>query len=442
MRQVRLDPALQAGFTGAPSDAALPAPVADHDVRDAGSEARPGRSLLAKLVRAVRDAAIAVALMATVPIALVAVRGPTFIRIASFSLYVHKSATWAERWRSLVLPKDPSITAEQAGLAYAALQPLKASTGFPTRSPSTTAVKTWRDEEIRPDMFVETRVGRSHLPSEKAILSLAAKGFRPSELAFLEKLANAPAWREFDIVARAPAVDILGGQFTLPFGRNALPNFRPQSYQDIREMATAAVTRAAYHMAIGQKNSAETILRAIVSVGFALIDNSSSTMDEVIGTQIVDTGRLALRQFYEIQHDPRAAALAATPRHRGPRDLLTDVDQFRARQIATVGDPATHRGERFESLDLLAKSSCTNVRELVTGPRGDVRTALQKATRDLPRYASDRALVELMQNPNSAVVPKELQNPISDLAVSAATVAGTAFHNPRFAQCARMLTVW
>lgn len=442
MPPVRLDPTLKAGFAGATADAAMPARFGSSPLQDAARESKPRRSVLGIALRMVRDAAIAIVLMAFVPIAFVAGRGSTILRTATFSEYVNASIVRLDVWRPFALPKDPSITAEQAGLAYAELQPQKSSDGFNARAPSADAVKTWRDEALRPDMFVDATPAGSHVPNAKTILQAARKGFAPTELTFLRRLASAPIWRDFDLVARAPAVDILGGQFILPFGPQAYPAFRNSAVGDIREMANAAVSRAAYHMSIGQKDSAETILRSIVSVGFALADNGTSAMDEMIGAQIVDIGREGLRQYYEIQGDPRAATLTPPQRRNGQRDAERDPDAFRAVRVARLGNPTSHRGERFESLNFLAVSSCMNVRELIMGPRADVQAALDKARVDLPRYASERALVNLLEQTKTPQLPKDYVNPISDLAVSAASVAGAAFHNPRFAQCTRLLTIW
>ena len=261
-------------------------------------------------------------------------------------------------------------------------------------------------------------------------------------LEFLRTLANAPVWKNFDMVARARSVDMLGGQFQVPFGPGAFAEYRPMDFKEVHEVAAAAVSRAAYHVAIGQRDSAETILRTIVSFGFALVDNGTSSMEELMGLQFIDMGRVGLRQYYELTHDPRAAALAPLPRSKGEQTAFNSPDEFRAAQLAKLGDPALHRGERFESLNLVAKASCTNVRELVAGPRSDVTSAIEKARRELARYPSERALIDLMERTEAPEPPTGFSNPISDLAVSAATVAGTAFHNPRFAQCTRLLTLW
>jgi hypothetical protein len=443
MGPVRLDPAVEAGFSGAAQDAAMPVPSGDA-ARSAAEIGRPRRSMLRIAVRVIRDASIAVVLMAMVPVGIVALHGPTFTRMGTYAGFVHRVAQRDERWRALTVPTDPAITPLEAGRAFSAIQPPKSGSGFTAIQPQAPVILPWRDATFGPGLFPDANAGSSHVPSSKGILQAVKRGLSPAELAFLELIAKAPAWRQFDILARAPAADFVGAQFQVPFGRDAYADLRPQDFKNLREMSAAAVSRAAYHMAIGQQDSAVTILRSIVSVGFAFIDNGTTSMDELMGDQLIGVGRVALRQYYELQRDPRAlsATLANAARLNGHADLVTTAEAFRSSLIEVVNDPTRHRGERFEALGMLRASTCSNVRELLTGPGSDIRAATENARRTLVRYPSDRALIELMADLRAPKIPEGYSNPISDLASSAASVAGVAFHNPRFASCTRMLTLW
>lgn len=443
MARIRLDATVQSPHLGASGEGASPARIDERAVKEL-EKSRHRYSLVGRGLRIVRDAAIAVAFMALVPIGVVALRGLSTTRAGMFSDFAHRTMIKTEMWRRLTVPRDPTITPEQAGLAFASLQPVHEENGFTPRHVSRPLALIWHDVPITPSMFVDAPVDLYHVPGTKQILQSAQKGFTRAELAYLRTLASAPAWRAFDLVARAPAVDILGGQFQFPSAPNALPQFRPNEFRAVREMAGAAVSRAAYHVAIGQRDSAEIVLRTIVSFGFALVDNGTSAMDELAGNQIIDIGRVALRQFYELQHDPRVALATLNGRVGAASQShpVASLDAFRAAQLAIVANPAVHRGERFESLNIVAKSSCSNVTELLTGPRSDVTGAIAAARRDLARYPSERALIDLMAQTATPRVPDGLANPITELAVSAATVAGTAFHNPRFAACTRILTLW
>jgi hypothetical protein len=260
---------------------------------------------------------------------------------------------------------------------------------------------------------------------------------------YLHALATAPVWREFDLVARAPAVDIIGGQFRTPFGADVVAEALPlPSFRDSRDLAYAAVSRATYHMAVGQRDSAETVLRSIISYGFTLIDNGSSALDELIGVVIVGTGRDALHRFYVIQHDPRAdlVALAQPVLSAVPRGAGMSADDVRRQLIARIDDPMVSRAERFEGVRSLSRTSCTNVRELLFGPRADVRHVLDNARHSLARYPSEQALLDLELRSPLSVPSATSSNSIQSLAVSSATVAGIVLHNPRLAACTRILT--
>ena len=97
------------------------------------------------------------------------------------------------------------------------------------------------------------------------------------------------------------------------------------------------------------------------------------------------------------------------------------------------------RGERYEALRLLSAASCTNVRELLFGPGSDVTDAFRNARRDLARYPSERALVDLVHLKPEARRAELGFDPLQMLAVSSATVAGVVLRNPRLAACTRIV---
>lgn len=274
----------------------------------------------------------------------------------------------------------------------------------------------------RPDLYIG--------PSSRTVLEASVKGFSPREMEYLLTLAAAPVWREFDVVARARAVDAIGGQLRTPFGAEATPEGRPvPSFKYNTELAYAAVARAAYYMAIGQPDTAETVLRSIVSYGFAFIDNGTSGLEVLTGVIIVNTGYNALYQFHTIQHDARPLL----------PPLPMSADESRRGLLVRIEDPTVPLGVRFDGLQSLYATSCTNVRELLLGPRADVRGVLQRARTSLARYPSEQALVDLQARRLAASSDAPSPNPIHSLAVSSATVAGVVLHNPRLASCTRVL---
>lgn len=406
-----------------------------------GEPARPRRSWPAVAVRIVRDALIAVVLMTAVPIGLVARNGDRIWDPRGFSSTTRARVAQAEAARPLALPADRSITPMQAGLAFNALQAKVEVRGFPMIEPAERPVAIWDTQIVTPDMFRTAQPTVYKGPSSLTILEAVSKGFTPQEMRYLRDLAGSPVWKNFDLVARAPAVDFVGGRFRVPFAPDAthfeLPTLR---YKGTKDLAYAAVSRAAYHLAMSQRDSAETVLRSIVSVGFTLLDNGTSLVDELIGNQIVGIGREALQRYYVITNDPRAtsAAVQPPPRVSGPVGFRRgsrsgNTDEMRRRFIAIVDDPSTRRAERYEALQSLAVSSCTTVGQLLFGRSADVDAAFIRARHNLARYPSEQALVDLVDRP---VDPVKVGNPFTGVALSAATVAGTVLRNPRFATCA------
>ena len=442
--------ATAAGWQGVREEAQLPVHAGNYAPRATDEPVSAKRSWLGFGMRIVRDAAIAVALMALVPITIVAVNGDGIWRSA-IGRNTRSKIERMELLRPFALPTDPTVTPMRAGLAFSALQPKLVNDNFPSPQLASRPEATWRSAPLTSEMFPTARPGEYHGPASGKILEAVAHGFTANEMEFLRTLATAPAWREFDLIARAPAVDFIGGRFVTPFAPGATMNLMPTpNFGATKEMAYAAVSRAAYHMAIGQRDSAETILRSIVSFGFAEIDNGATLLEQLIGTINVGIGRDALRRFYLISGDPRAgtAPLAPTlneaanpPNFFDPLARVASRAELRRELIAKSANPALHRAERFESLYLLSASSCTNVRELLFGTRTDVTDAFRAARRNLARYPSERAMVDLIDRSGPSPTPNLLNGtgPVEKLVISTATIAGAVLGNPRLAACTRIV---
>ncbi len=416
--------------------------------RVAGDAPKPKRSWWSTAVRLVRNAAIAVAVMTLVPITYVVLDGGRFASVIQFDNSHERilSSNPVRPWR---LATDPSITPMQAGEAFNALQHTRKETpGFPMKVPQARPLPMWRTTTIADGMFRTARPGFYAGPSSADILQATKAGFSPAEMRYLAALAADPSWHDFDLIARASAVDFVGGQFQLPFGADATPEQRPiPSFQETKEFAYAAVSRAAYHLALGQRDSAEAVLRGVVSVGFAFIDNGSTMIEGLIGNVIVGIGRDGLRQFFVVTNDPRANNPELQPIKRPTPSVLTadrtimSADEARRRTIALMGDASAPLGERFEALQLLSvSSSCTNVRDLMFGPRDEVTEAIAKARTSLARYPSERALVDLEARWPEAFRAQAEREPAPSVSVSAATVAGAVLRNPRLGMCTRILS--
>jgi len=448
MKYARIDtsePRL-AGAFGMPAEGQLPMATDARALRDV----KPARSWWRFGARVVRNALVAVALMTMVPIAIVAVEGGTFARaVFQPSASMASRRKMVEPLRALMLPRDPSITPMQAGATLNAIlyTPEKVP-GYELIEPNSRAELPWHGAKLAPDMFVTARPNLYEGPESRSILEAATRGFSPREMEYLRTLATAPVWRDVDLVARAPVVDVIGGRFRIPFGPEARPEQLPlPTFRASRELAYASVSRAAYYMASGQPDEAERTLRSTISFGFAHIDNATSTLEELIGQIIVGIGRDALQRFYAIQHDPRATlpALRAPVRSAAratasPRPAPVPIEEARRRLVARVDDPTLPLGERFDGLQNLSASSCTNVRELMFGPRAEVTAAFARARHTVARFPSEQALVDLASRQPYIAGEPHWNGLLQALAISSASVGGTVLHNPRLAACTRILT--
>lgn len=445
----------QDAWFGAPREGQLPvrAEAGGTSAAAGGDEMSTGSRWLRRIARVLRDAVIAVAVMAMVPIGLVTVaNGYAWRQSFGFS-NTRARLTQAEATRPFALPRNARVTPMQAGLALAALNPISAtSPTFPLRPVSDRAVRPWTGVALTADMFPAAQGGAWSGPQSRSVLEAAAKGLSAKELAYLRMVATAPLWTQYDIIARAPAVDILGGRFVLPFRDDALIFQMPiMRFAVTKELAYAGVSRAAYHLAVGQRAEAEAALKSIIGFGFAISDNGTFAIDGLIGRVIVEIGRDGLERFYTITGDPRAAVVAAAkPSSAGgtratratPTSNLPTAAFLRERLLTTAGSAAEARPIRYEALAALSVSSCTNVRELVFGPRSDITRAYDVAARDLARYPSERALLDVarqtLERAHGTSVPSG--GVAVRLLVGVSTVAGLVFDNPRMPACTRIIT--
>lgn len=408
---------------------------------------RRGRRILIDLV-------VVLAAMTAVPVVLVKMSS-AYNWSAGLGLGNTRAKTLSiEPLRQFGVPSDPSITPLEAGRSLTAMQPVRTDPQFPIIEFVHPAAP-WLTLQLTPEMFPSARPNQNKATVDGTrILSAAAAGLSPAEMAYLRELATAPVWRDFDRVARASAMDILGGTYAVPFKQRFSDLRVPHPLTGtIKEMAYSAISRAAYHLASGRKDSAETILRSIISYGFAVSDNSHGLGGQMIGRTVVDIGRIALEQFYTLTRDPKLAAIVAvrppeagmmTPVnawHVGTGNGPNTVEEGRQELLARATDPREMRGARYTALEMLSFSSCTNVRELLFGQRADISRAFETARRDLARYPSEQSLIDVIrQLPNSPAIYAINGNPFRRAMLGSATIAGAVLRNPRLAQCTWYVT--
>ncbi len=398
-------------------------------------------------LRFVRNATIGLSLVAAVPLTVIAIRGDALWRMMGGGVEnLLTRVDEVERLRPLVVKRDASITPLAAGRLFHALNPVKAQKGLSTHPEAAVSSRVWEQLALSDEMFAPLRV-KAEAGMAKEIVTAAARGFTPAEMSYLRTIADAPVWRDVERVASAPAVDVLGGLYVLPFDRGiSVFDVRTGGFAEMKRLAYAGVSRAAYHVATGHPERAEAALKTVVSYGFVLIDNGLSGYDGLIGRVIIGIGQDGLHQLYALTGNQPGMALTAplTPYARQSRanaeSASLDASEQRQRILAQVNDPAVPRTIRLEGLRTLAFASCGGVRGTLLGPSSDVRGAFDAAGRDLARYPSEQAYVDLMYRAvdqfGASNVPT---NGITERAIMSAAIATSALlGNPRVAACTRV----
>lgn len=179
------------------------------------------------------------------------------------------------------------------------------------------------------------------------------------------------------------------------------------------------------------------------------MDQGSSNRELLTGTAIVGIGRDALERFYALTGRPEGAVLRA--RYDSVRALVDELEQVRGAfaviNVANIRrywlrqaqDTTQLRGVRMEMFYTLALVPCTNARELIFGPGEDIQAAVAQARRDLLRFPSEEAYLELiLESPERAastdagLIADDL---VSPLILGIARISGWMLRNQRIPGC-------
>jgi hypothetical protein len=337
-----------------------------------------------------------------------------------------KKATLAEAARIFTVPVDSSVTPLAAGEAMHSLRSKDVEGGrFQYRSDVPLATAPWEFAPYDSTLFPTLRSISWEGPDSHAIITLAAGPTTPAQRAYLNRLAAAPVWQAFDRVGAAPAVDYVGGTFVIPFADDASwPEMPIPRFASTKSYAYASATRAAAHLANGRPESAEHALRSTISFGFAMSDNATTLIEQLIGVVIVNIGTSGLEQFFDATKDPRRALLAAR------------IDSFTT-LAETPGDDSGMRGLAIERAALTTIAPCTNVRELLFGLSAEHRAELAATRQRFQRFPSDSALFDMIETgPERWSLPSNGAGWMQRQFVDISRVAGRLLGNPRLGGCA------
>jgi hypothetical protein len=399
--------------------------------------AAPRRSWWRTALRLARDAAIGLTLISTIPLWHVSRRGdPTLEGITRLA----ERLDAVEPLRRYALPRDGTLTPQQAGVAYHELERVHGVPGF-TIIPATAPLRRgWKGLERDDPRFAALRPPYAGLPDPRRIVEAAVRGLSADELAYLRTIAESPVWAALEPVVRAPAVDFLGARARLPFSDEASPLDMPQvAYSDARELADAGVARAAYYVAVGDRGRAEEALRLVISYGFTLIDHGSDRFDGMVGRIVVETGRYGLHDLQRLTGVQVGAALPppspAPPPLARPSAPRLSLAQSNARLLALVRDASRPRTLRLDALQELSLGTCRTVRGVLFGHSREIEEAFDEAERSLVRVHADAAYLALLREAPERPLPTSAQRWTPIYVPGAARVASVLTGNARFETC-------
>lgn len=432
------------------SVAGLPAPAAAPVVPRRGE----ATSLVGRTARGIarwaRAAAVTIAAVYLLGVIVVPATITMFARstwYAAGGQVVLVRAATTDVVRPFAPPADPSIGAEQAGITLSALEmrpPSTPSRGFTFRDVRRLARPDWLTSPLPAGLFPTARPPGGGLPHARAVLDAVRNGVSPAERAVLRGIATDPIWREVDQVARAGAVDVIGGRLVVPFPEDAqvaqVPRFR-SSVPTI--IGAASVSRAAWHLAEGRADSAIAALGMAIGFGRAIQDNAILLGDAAAGGAIVNEARDALIKLFVVTGDPRAVTVrdavvrarngVVTPKVFEYTRDRPSFDDARVELLGIVRNPQLPRAVRVDALRSLNLQTCGSMREVLFGPRQEVRDAVAALRAQLV-YPSERAVLDLIAGelgPGLATQAFRSQPQLG----RAAAMLGRIYFNPRIAAC-------
>ena len=376
--------------------------------------------------------------------------------LPKFSSTTEKSR-FAEVTRQYVVERDARMTAMEAGTLFYSLQSdlgRESRVAMLPRPPR--PKRPWTDNPPGPALFATARPNEWTGPAFGKILEAAPHGFSPDEMVYLQMIASAALWRDWDRVARASSMDAFGASVVLPLAKDmSFAEVPVVHFVKLKEVAYASASRAAYYMARKQLDSAEFVLKSTASFGFVMADNASNLLEQLIGIVIVGIGRDALIRFYAVTGNAsgghlktaRDSALAIRNARSEATDLVAaggsaptpSAPVARARMLAGAMRPGMQRSIRMQYLAFVGITPCTNLRELAFGPDPDVREAFDRARREIARFPSDSAQIDLMYESSARGYSGVERTASTRVGLALASFAGMLLHNPRVRGCAEML---
>ena len=319
---------------------------------------------------------------------------------------VHRPrAARAEAFRSFAVDGDVSISAEEAGdllqvLLHVATERELSQGG---RAPSRVIAQPWL-----PDPGSEGNpIGLEPFMWGDSLIVRVADGVTDEQRAYLTELSSHPASADYSRLARATAMDAGSARWDTPFPSGTTMATVPvPRFQSLRTATNVHVAAAAAAFLDGRHDEAEVLLSEVIAVGFLLVDEGPTLIDNLIGVTLVETGGGALVSLFRATGRTSRAAEVSRLRQVAERasgmvwSHYPETPEAFVRSLpGMILDTALVRGMRWELfINLATVAPCLNVHNMVFGTGDDYDAFVEEARAALVRYPSDEALFELARH--------------------------------------------
>jgi tRNA A-37 threonylcarbamoyl transferase component Bud32 len=232
----------------------------------------------------------------------------------------------------------------------------------------------------------------------------APRGFTEEQRDFLESLADNAALDEFQLLARAPSLDLIAAYWDIPPGKEPwwpelpIPKFIP-----LRIAAQSNTARAALDLAAGKPREAERRLREVISAGFLMIEDGDNLLVNLIGASLVTNARTSLVAFFDATGRAREARSVSAENDPAftiveQRGRQTSRDENLREVRRVILDRKEIRGIRWELLlSSFALEPCADMHQVIFGTDSLHRATLAEARRTLVRRPSDSLLFSIAE---------------------------------------------
>ncbi len=328
--------------------------------------------------------------------------GPVLSAVSApgFDAYRPRAAR-AEAYRAYAAAADPSMSPQEAGriLHAVTLAGSDADTRAAERDPEPRVSEPWI-----PDLGDSAPLELAAPVWGDSLFQRVAGGLTVEERAFLTDVADHPLAADFARLARAPSLDAAAGRWAAPFPAGLTMATLPvPPFGTLRSAASARIAAAALAFSEGRADDAELYLSEVLAVGFLLVDDGPTLIDNLVGYAIVESGGAALGHYFREagrvgesaqlsrlrQVADRSASMMNTEETRGSDAWVRSLPDL-------VLDSTLVRGVRWEYfINLATMAPCLNVSRMVFGADQGYDAFVDSAHVALVRWPSEEPLFDL-----------------------------------------------